>query len=161
MTPEERKIKQREYQKNYNARDPERRKEQQKRYRNSEKGKAKLQAWVKEHYWQNKEEINARCREYYAANKVSIIERNRWYKIARQFGLTREQWEERLAAQGFKCACCGADDPNARGGKGWVVDHCHRHGHVRGILCSHCNTGLGMANDDPAILKKWIAYLGG
>ncbi|ADR32381.1 VR7ORF006c hypothetical protein [Escherichia phage vB_EcoM_VR7] len=39
------------------------------------------------------------------------------------------------------------------------VDHCHKGGHVRGILCRQCNTGLGMFKDNIASLKNAIKYL--
>lgn len=40
-----------------------------------------------------------------------------------------------------------------------AVDHCHENGHVRGLLCSSCNTAIGLLRDDPAILRSAIAYL--
>lgn len=39
------------------------------------------------------------------------------------------------------------------------VDHCHDGGHIRGILCGQCNTGLGMFKDNIASLKNAIKYL--
>jgi hypothetical protein len=56
--------------------------------------------------------------------------------------------------QGWLCGICGADvkeDP--------VLDHCHDTGTVRGILCRRCNTGMGMLQDDPELLKNAIEYL--
>ncbi len=54
------------------------------------------------------------------------------------------------------CAICRTDTP----GRQWFVDHCHTVNRVRGILCGHCNSVLGYAKDDPAILKSAIKYLG-
>ena len=39
------------------------------------------------------------------------------------------------------------------------VDHCHKSGKVRGLLCTRCNKGLGHHKDDVEILKKAIKYL--
>ncbi|WP_229076470.1 endonuclease VII domain-containing protein [Actinoplanes sp. DH11] len=52
------------------------------------------------------------------------------------------------------CAVCGADDPQH-------VDHDHRTGWVRGILCFNCNGGLGQFRDDPVLLANAITYLKG
>jgi hypothetical protein len=58
------------------------------------------------------------------------------------------------AAQGL-CAIC-----QTFVGEGLVVDHDHQRGHVRGLLCSPCNLGLGAFADDPARLLTAIRYLG-
>lgn len=91
-------------------------------------------------------------RRTYATNKEKI----RWAKIMSAYGLTKQQFEELLAKQGGTCAGCDTSEP---GGRGWQVDHCHGTGRVRGILCSKCNTGIGLANDDPEVLGRWIEYL--
>jgi hypothetical protein len=56
-------------------------------------------------------------------------------------------------AQQGCCAICG-DAPEKL-----VIDHCHRKGSVRKLLCGGCNTGLGMFQDDPERLSKAIQYL--
>lgn len=73
------------------------------------------------------------------------------------YGLSVEDYQARLDAQGGVCAVCGTDKP---GGKGaFHVDHCHTGGHVRGLLCHHCNLGLGNFKDDPERLRRAAAYL--
>lgn len=76
------------------------------------------------------------------------------------YGLTSEEYEALLAKQGGVCAICGLDEWP---GKHNVprVDHDHKTGRVRGILCDHCNFGLGKFKDDPARLIAAVRYLWG
>lgn len=57
-----------------------------------------------------------------------------------------------LIAQNYNCAICACK-------KYLVIDHCHRTGKVRGLLCKKCNTALGGFNDDTKALEGAIAYL--
>lgn len=59
--------------------------------------------------------------------------------------------------QGERCAICRADQAEVY--KGLHVDHCHRTGAFRGLLCSRCNTGLGMFQDDADRLLAAAAYI--
>ena len=59
-----------------------------------------------------------------------------------------------LKIQNGKCAICGE-----RKDKTLVVDHNHKTGEVRGLLCGHCNHVLGFAKDNINILNKMIDYL--
>ena len=52
----------------------------------------------------------------------------------------------------IECVICGADGP-------LVVDHCHITGEIRGMLCNHCNRGLGHFRDDPMLLEFAAEYL--
>jgi hypothetical protein len=61
-----------------------------------------------------------------------------------------------LSKQGDVCAICATDKPTR---VGWVVDHCHSTGRVRGILCGNCNTALGMVKDNPETLLAAVTYL--
>jgi hypothetical protein len=60
-----------------------------------------------------------------------------------------------VARQNGRCALCGGP-PTERG---LVIDHCHRSGKVRALLCSSCNKGLGFFRDDPERLTAAITYL--
>lgn len=52
------------------------------------------------------------------------------------------------------CDLCGEVGP-------LHVDHCHKTGAVRGVLCHLCNTGLGSFRDSPTLLARAINYLAG
>jgi hypothetical protein len=70
-------------------------------------------------------------------------------------GLTEGRYAELLARQDGRCAAC---QDVFRGSP--HVDHSHRTGEVRGLLCGPCNTGLGQFRDDPARLRAAADYLG-
>lgn len=79
------------------------------------------------------------------------------------FGITLEQYEQMLEDQGGVCAVCGKTEneihPQSKKVRNLNVDHCHQTGRVRGLLCNSCNRGIGLLNDDPAVLRQALAYL--
>lgn len=100
----------------------------------------------------------ARARELYAINPHARRAGNNKSLIKQRYGITVEQKEALLTAQGGRCAICGTSEPSTA--TGWHVDHCHSTRAVRGILCQPCNNMLGMAKDNIATLKSAIKYLG-
>jgi hypothetical protein len=81
-------------------------------------------------------------------------EKRKDQRLKKMFGISLEQYNEMLAAQGNLCVICGSETK-------LVVDHCHTTGKVRGLLCQLCNSVIGMAREDIGVLKKAIKYLGG
>ncbi len=79
-------------------------------------------------------------------------------RLKRDYGMTLEQFQEILLAQGGGCAICGTKKPKGFGEQ-FHVDHCHESGRVRGLLCSNCNRGLGLFGDETARLRLAIQYL--
>lgn len=78
------------------------------------------------------------------------------YGLKRKFGLTVEQFQNLLGAQGNVCAICASTfKPNKRPS----VDHCHKTGKVRGILCDPCNQGLGKFRDNESFLIAAAEYI--
>jgi hypothetical protein len=73
-------------------------------------------------------------------------------RLARDHGLTVEEYDAIEAAQDGRCAICRQDKP-------LVVDHCHESGKVRGLLCHLCNRAIGFLGDDPIIVGQAAAYL--
>ncbi|WNL50923.1 recombination endonuclease VII [Synechococcus phage S-CREM2] len=81
-------------------------------------------------------------------------QRNRRY--LRDFGISLNEYEAMLTEQKGLCLICKGEDTT---GKRLAVDHCHETGKVRGLLCNHCNTGLGKFKDDPKLLEAAVLYL--
>jgi hypothetical protein len=78
--------------------------------------------------------------------------------LLRNYGITYEQYLQLLEKQDHKCAICGTQESDRKGGD-LVVDHCHSSGKVRGMLCQKCNLMLGNANDLVDTLERAIIYL--
>jgi hypothetical protein len=101
--------------------------------------------------------------EMYAAQKKRNFLRHKKKKtdqgtnlyLKRRYGITLEERTKRIEEQGG-CATCGVLDPGSRG---WHVDHCHKTGKVRGILCAQCNIALGNVKDSPETLRRLAAYI--
>lgn len=107
-------------------------------------------SWRREYYRatpERRRRSNVTKAVYYARNRERLIRRNRKTEILRKYGLSWEEHERILAAQGGVCALCGASEPRGKGW--WHVDHDHATKRVRGLLCHLCNTQLGVYQKFP------------
>jgi hypothetical protein len=88
-----------------------------------------------------------------------------WRTIMKyRFGLSPREYEDLLKIQHGVCAICKtpANRSNKKhGSRGFHVDHDEATKMIRGLLCSNCNTGLGLFGDSTGNLQAAIAYLGG
>ena len=78
--------------------------------------------------------------------------------LKQKYNLSLDDYQNLLIKQNFKCKICQCSE-GERGRSYFAVDHDHKTGNVRGLLCDLCNGGLGMFRDDPEILKTAINYL--
>lgn len=107
------------------------------------------------------QEYTKRYREKRAADPVRSVRtaaQTHAYKLLTKYGLTVEQYEQRLVEQEHCCAIC-LRSFETLDFKHVHVDHDHRTGAVRGLLCMYCNTALGKFGDDPEVLARAILYL--
>lgn len=107
----------------------------------------------------HKSETDAWKKTNPAVAKAGERRRNKVQHAMRRFGLTPEEYLERLKAAGPTCNICGKGEPQKRRKGLLSLDHCHATGKIRGALCSRCNTMLGYANDDSTLLRNAIKYL--
>ncbi len=98
---------------------------------------------------------NLRSTSYARDNKDKIPTTG--YSLKRRYGITSEDYEQMLISQNYECKICGADKCHT--GRNFSVDHCHITNKVRGLLCAHCNVGLGNFKDNTDTLNKAITYL--
>jgi hypothetical protein len=78
------------------------------------------------------------------------------YHIVYTYGISKEEYLALIFNQKGKCAICKKIPKNK---KGLFLDHCHNSKKIRGLLCSNCNSGLGMFLDDVKLLRKAVKYL--
>lgn len=81
-------------------------------------------------------------------------------RLRRQYGIGASEFDAILHKQGGRCAICRATVGDGMN-RPLYVDHCHKAGVVRGLLCSSCNFGIGKFRDDPELLIKAADYLRG
>jgi hypothetical protein len=87
------------------------------------------------------------------------IKQRKW----RAAGVDATRYQEMLREQGGVCAICAQPEraPDKASGKtkDLAIDHDHVTGAIRALLCSNCNRGLGLFNDDDALLAKAQTYV--
>lgn len=100
-------------------------------------------------------------KEYYHQKGGKELQKLRAQKHnLKKYGLSVEQYNEMVEKQEGKCKICSSSDSHRTGTKyNLFVDHCHATGKVRGLLCHHCNAGLGHLKDSKEILERAIRYL--
>lgn len=87
--------------------------------------------------------------EYKKAKRASYIKS--------MHGITLNEYEAMLAKQNHKCDICQVELLSH--GTGTHLDHCHKSGRLRAMLCTNCNRGLGHFQDGPTLLYLAARYL--
>ena len=84
-------------------------------------------------------------------------------RVLKKLGISFDDYLTMLKEQNGVCKICKQPETTSNGHSGKIkdlaVDHCHTSGKVRGLLCSSCNSGLGLFKDDVSVLKSAIEYL--
>ena len=131
------------------------------------------QEYNKKYREENRESINKQRREYYAKRKEDLLQRKkelydpvaaRNRRLLKAYGITAEQYDIMYAEQKGCCYICGKHETetqlaNQFKGQRLNVDHCHTTGTVRKLLCSPCNTALGLLEEDRERVKKLYDYI--
>ena len=96
----------------------------------------------------------SKCRKCAKARTKGPKARN--YYLKRRYGITLENYNVLLKNQSGLCAIC---KQKCTSGRKLAVDHCHKGGHVRGLLCGRCNRGIGYLREDSVIVLSALNYL--
>jgi hypothetical protein len=95
---------------------------------------------------------------YMAKARNEAPERIARIKARAKYRLTDEELDHLLEAAGETCQICLRPFTEEQDTKR-AIDHHHSTGKVRGIICTKCNLGIGMANEDLARMERMAAYL--
>lgn len=133
------------------------------------KDKRVRSAYNKKYHLEHRDELNAYTSQWQKDNwgywlKYQMKHKEKIKgKLLKQYGMTVDAYRTLVEAQNGLCKICGKPETqptkNGSGVRELSVDHDHRTGRVRGLLCNKCNVRLGMVDDDLELLRKMIDYL--
>jgi len=109
-------------------------------YARTPEERAKRTAYMQKWREKNRTRHNAQANKSHHRNKWKHVDRCRNYALLRSVGISLKEKIEMVARQGGRCAICEKEFTSTRSTH---VDHCHRTGKIRAILCHVCNTKLG------------------
>lgn len=118
------------------------------------------EVWDDDYFYKGR--ICKRCHNFYNHQRRKLVgrketpEQARKWNMKAKFGITPEEYDVMLNKQNGVCAICSN---TCRSGRRLAIDHCHKTGKIRGLLCGECNNGIGKLKDDPSLLRKAITYL--
>lgn len=116
---------------------------------------------VYKYYDRIKLECPDRCKEnhkkFRAKWKQLDPEKQKFMTLKENFGIRKEDWENIFNTQEGKCKICRKSQSELS--KTLCVDHCHKTGQIRGLLCFSCNSALGLFDDNILSIEKAADYL--
>lgn len=146
---EEHKEKEKQDAKDWVKNNPERRREIANNY--ARRNKYKQSEYAKKYNNLHSEKIKKRRKIYLTNNpqeRTNTILKNK-------YGITIDEYKEILKKQGGVCAICKKSETK----RNLSVDHCHKTGKIRGLLCKKCNSGIGLLCDSKEIVSSALIYL--
>lgn len=120
------------------------------------KNPEKAREYARKYRAKNRKRINAQINKWKRDRPEHTAEQEWKYYLKKTYGMTPDEWQAMYDAQLGLCGICGGPDLTERR---LAVDHCHKTKEIRGLLCNHCNRGLGFFDDDPDVLlraRDWV-----
>jgi hypothetical protein len=124
----------------------------EKKRRNTEKRKM----WEKQYKEDNREKFKEADRIRHKLPKN--IAKSKQRHLKQKYGISITDYNLLIQKQNYQCATCGTHEQNCKR-KVLCVDHCHKTGVIRGLLCHNCNVSLGLLKDNIDIINNLINYL--
>jgi len=146
-----------EYNAAYKAANGERIRSNQRKYREEHREHTRKKS--RDFYYSHKLEQDLKCKQY----DLEHLEERRDRTLDVLYGITQLDYERIYSMQGGKCAICGKEE-TARACKSsrpkrLSVDHNHKTGEIRGLLCNRCNTAIGHLQENPVTLINAANYI--
>lgn len=107
-----------------------------------------------------KEERTAQHKAWREANPEKTAYRKK-RNLLKLYGLTVEEFDRISEEQGHVCRICGLAHKAGSFFDRLVVDHCHTTGKLRGLLCTNCNTAIGLFKESISNMQRAIEYVRG
>lgn len=95
------------------------------------------------------------CVDCDAVSKSKIKHLMRWRRVQKEYGISEAEFGSMYHNQQGKCAICQHDVDDVK----MHIDHCHRTGMVRGLLCQRCNQAIGLMRENEETLKAACEYI--
>lgn len=143
----------------YRAKNIEEYRERKRNYSKTEAQRKKRTEYMKKYRAKNKDKVNEQARK---SHNNSLITRTYEYRrngfLKTKYGITLDDYKNMVISQNGKCLICGIDNPRVN--KSWHVDHCHKTGKVRGLLCNYCNPRLGFYETYKNEIENYLSTYG-
>lgn len=114
-------------------------------------------------YWKKVLPATEDTKEYQRRWRQNNPEKAKSFSLKRQFGIDLKEYIKMYESQNGKCYICGSHGTMFSEKSDiypvLAVDHCHKTGKIRKLLCPKCNGGIGMFRDNPTLLRKAANYL--
>lgn len=125
--------------------------------------------YMAKHYKENRPRERAKRKSWYEANREYVCEKMRTDRLLhleeyrlrsrlRRKGMTFEEYTYKVTSQKNACEICHSSF-GREAYKCSYIDHCHKTGKFRGLLCSQCNTAIGLLKESETLFKACITYL--
>ncbi len=110
----------------------------------------------KAYFKKNRQRILEQHKRSHSKPECKSVRRNT--ELKKRYGITSDDYLLMLKSQNNVCAICRGPQTNTRTNY-FDVDHCHKTGKVRGLLCTNCNQGIGKFKDDKELMLHAYIYL--